>query len=226
MPSEVKLGDVTVTWFGHASFMISSGSTKIYIDPFVLPNHVEKSDFILVTHDHFDHCHEENVRKLRHDSTKVIGAISSIKKLGFGMPMNVDKHVEHAGVKITAVEAYNVNKFRAPEQPFHPRGLGVGFVIEIAGKKIYHTGDTDHIPEMAELQKHSIDLALLPIGGTYTMTTGEAAEAAKSIKPKTIVPMHYNSDKYGVTGINADPIEVAKLLIGKGIVVNILSPLC
>lgn len=222
---EIKLGDVVVTWFGHASFMVSDGNARIYIDPFVLPSDAEKAGIVLVTHDHFDHCDVNNTNKLRTDSTKVYGAISSIKKLGFGSPMTVDKVAEHNGVKITTVEAYNTNKFRSPGNPFHPRGLGVGFVIEIAGKKVYHAGDTDNIQEMSDLQKMNIDVALLPIGGTYTMTAGEAAEAAKSIRPKFIVPMHYNSDKYGVSGINADPIELAKLLVGKGIVVNILNPM-
>lgn len=217
---DVKLGNITVTWFGHASFMISDGTVKAYIDPFVLPSHPEKADAVLITHDHFDHCDVDNAKKLRSDSTKIFGAISAVKKLGFGAPMTVDKHVQHGDLKVTAVEAYNISK------PFHPRGLGVGFVVEIAGRKIYHAGDTDNIPEMAELQKLNIDLALLPVGGKYTMNTHEAAEAAKSIKPKFLVPMHYNSDKYGVAGINADPIEVAKDLIGKGIVVNILSPMC
>jgi L-ascorbate metabolism protein UlaG (beta-lactamase superfamily) len=216
---EVKLNDVAVTWFGHASFLITNGGTRVYVDPFVLPNNAEKADIILISHDHFDHCYANNINKLRSDKTKILGAISSVKKLGFGAPMTVDKHMEHNGVKITAVEAYNISK------PFHPRGLGIGFVIEMASKKIYHAGDTDNIPEMAELQKMNIDIALLPIGGHYTMNAAEAAEAAKSIRPKFLVPMHYNSDKYGVTGINADPIEVAKLLIGKGIVVNIITPM-
>lgn len=217
---EVKLSDVVVTWFGHASFMITDGITKIYVDPFVLPSNPGKADIVLVTHDHFDHCDRDKTNSIRSENTKVLGAISSIKKLSFGIPMTVDKHVSHESVSVTAVEAYNISK------QFHPRGLGVGFIIEIGGKKIYHAGDTDHIKEMAELQKNAIDLALLPIGGTYTMNAAEAAEAAKTIRPKAIVPMHYNSDKYGVTGINADPIEVAKLLVGKGVMVNILKPLC
>ncbi len=216
---EIKLNPVTVTWFGHASFLVTDGTAKVYIDPFVLPSNTDKADVILVTHEHFDHCDIDNTKKLRSDDTKVLGAISSVKKLGFGAPMTVDKTVEHKGIKIHAVEAYNIDK------PFHPRGLGVGFVVSIGEKKIYHAGDTDNIPEMAELQKMNIDLALLPIGGHYTMDASEAAEAAKVIKPKFIAPMHYNSDKYGITGINADPIELAKALIGKGIVVNILVPM-
>ena len=98
-------------------------------------------------------------------------------------------------------------------------------MINIGGVKIYHAGDTDNIPEMTNLQKENIDIALLPIGGKYTMTATEAADAAKSIMPKFLVPMHYNSDKYGIPGINANPVEIAKALIGKGIVVNILEPL-
>jgi L-ascorbate metabolism protein UlaG (beta-lactamase superfamily) len=213
---EIKLGDVSVVWFGHASFMISS-DRKIYIDPFVLPPNPDKADIVLVTHEHFDHCDVNNTNKLRGDDTKVFGSGGSVKKLGFGSPLNVGNRAEHSGIRIAAVEAYNINK------KFHPRGLGIGFVVEIDGKKIYHAGDTDNIPEMALLK--GIDLALLPVGGMYTMTTREAAEAAKVIKPKFLIPMHYNSDKYGVSGVNADPAEIAKLLVGKGIAVNILAPM-
>lgn len=218
---EIKMDDMTLTWFGHASFLIDAGK-KIYIDPHVLPAKTEKADIILVTHEHFDHCNVENIKKLRKDDTEVIGPRGVINKLGFGSTIAPNKTVTLGRIIITATEAYNINKFRAPGQPFHPHGLGVGFVID-AGSRIYHAGDTDNIREMASL--HDIDMALLPIGGTYAMTLNEAAEAAKSFKPRMLVPMHYNSDKYGVSGINADPEELARALAGKGIVVNILEPM-
>ncbi|MBI4174134.1 MAG: MBL fold metallo-hydrolase [Candidatus Aenigmarchaeota archaeon] len=208
-----------VIWFGHASFMIK-GSKNIYIDPHVLPDKTEKADIILVTHEHFDHCNAENIKKLRGEA-KVLGPPGVMKKLGFGSPINIDSVKTIEGVKITGTDAYNTNKFRSPGSPFHPRGLGIGYLIEIGGKTIYHAGDTDNIPEMKNLGH--VDIALLPIGGTYTMTVEEAAEAAKVIKPTISIPMHYNSDKYGIAGINADPEEFARL--AKGVDVKILTPL-
>ncbi len=218
---EVKLDNISVLWYGHASFRITNGKKIINIDPYVLPNSIDKADIVLVTHDHFDHCDANNTSRLRKDGTSVFGAASAVRKLGFGSAMSVGKKITIDDIAIEAVEAYNTNKFRAPGQPFHPRGLGVGFVIETGGKRIYHAGDTDNIKEMASLK--NIDLALLPIGGTYTMTVDEAAEAAKIIKPQLLAPMHYNSDKYGVSGINANPLEF-QMLLGKGIGI-VLEPL-
>jgi L-ascorbate metabolism protein UlaG (beta-lactamase superfamily) len=94
--------------------------------------------------------------------------------------------------EIEAVPAYNVNKFRAPGVVFHPKEMGyVGYVIEIDKIRIYHAGDTDFIPEMNNLGR--IDIAMLPIGGTYTMNVEEAVEAVRTIKPKYTIPMHYGS---------------------------------
>jgi len=214
---EVKLDNVTVTWLGHASFLVDGRGKNIYIDPYVLQENPEPADIILVTHEHFDHFDLDKINSIHTNNTEFFGPDGVINKSGFGRVLAVNDSVDVDGIKITAVEAYNVNK------KFHPPGLGVGYVIEIGGKRIYHAGDTDNIKEMQQLK--NIDLALLPVGGTYTMNVSEAAEAAKTIKPKILVPMHYNSDKYGVTGINADPVQLAKALAGKGIVVNILDPL-
>lgn len=220
---EIKLGEIVVIWFGHASFVITDGERRIYIDPFVLPDNAKKADIILITHDHFDHFNPDKIKILRGKSTEVIGPFGVVSKLGFGIETKVGSRHSFGNIKIKSVEAYNNNKFRAPGQPFHPRGLGVGYVVEMNDIDIYHAGDTDDITEMRNLD--SIDVALLPIGGTYTMTTHEAASAALAFKPRFLVPMHYNSEKYGISGIDADPEELAQMLAGKGIVVNILQPL-
>ena len=92
------------------------------------------------------------------------------------------------GIPISAVPAYNINKFRSPGQPFHPQAAGhVGFVFTVGGRRIYFAGDTDHIPEMKDIK---VDIALLPVSGTYVMTAVEAAEAAAIIQPQVAVPMH------------------------------------
>ncbi|MEM4214665.1 MAG: MBL fold metallo-hydrolase, partial [Candidatus Methanomethylicaceae archaeon] len=91
-------------------------------------------------------------------------------------------------LEVMAVHAYNVKRFRSPGVPFHPKGFGVGYVLTIDGKSIYHAGDTDLIPEMKELKR--VDVAILPTGDTYTMDNSEAAEATLTIKPKIAIPMH------------------------------------
>ncbi|MGD2148731.1 MAG: MBL fold metallo-hydrolase, partial [Anaerolineae bacterium] len=93
------------------------------------------------------------------------------------------------GLQVEAVPAYNVNKFRSPGVPYHAREAGhVGFVVTSEGQRIYHAGDTDHIPEMAALK--AIDIALLPVSGIYVMTAEEAAQAAAVIRPGIAIPMH------------------------------------
>jgi len=224
MTSTFDLNGLTITWLGHASFLIKNEKI-IYIDPFVLPKQAEKADYILVTHEHYDHCDAQKINQIRKESTIVIAAKGCEKNLGSNMVgMKAGDVYKHEGMEVEAVHAYNVNKFRSPGNPFHPKGLGVGFILEINGKKIYHAGDTDHIQEMHELREKNIDIALLPVGGTYTMTAQEAAEAAAEIKPKFLIPMHYKSDKYGLQ-LNNDLTPLAKGLAGKGVVLKILEPL-
>jgi L-ascorbate metabolism protein UlaG (beta-lactamase superfamily) len=216
--SEVKLGNLTIKFFGHASFEII-GSKIIYIDPFVLPENAIKADYILITHNHFDHCAVDNAKKLQMNDTRIIGTMDCVTKLT-GKTNSIapgEYFIYPDGVRIDAVEAYNINKLQ------HPKGFGVGFVITIDGKKIYHAGDTDKIPEMINLT--GIDVALLPIGGTFTMDVNEAAEAAKMFKPKIVIPMHYNSGKYGINGIDADLGKLNDLLKDSGIEIKILKPL-
>ena len=174
----------------------------MYIDPYVLDSDPQKADIIVVTHDHFDHCSPEKIQQICTEATVIVGPSSCQSKLqGFNFrPLNVSEEIEIKGVKIKAVPAYNIGK------PFHPKGSGIGVVITLDGKKIYHAGDTDFIPEMAELK--DIDVALLPIGGTYTMDVEDAARAANVIKPKIVIPMHYNY----LEGLEKDPREFEKLV--------------
>lgn len=213
--SEIKLDDVTIKWLGHASFEIT-GNKKIYIDPFVLPDNASKADYTLITHSHYDHCAADNVKKIQKNDTRIIGTMDCIKNLtGRTNSIKPGESFDYPdGIKVIAVPAYNINK------SFHPEGSGVGFVISIKGKTIYHAGDTDFIPEMSSLDKDNIDVALLPVGGTYTMTADEAAEAAKAIKPKIAVPMHFGK----IIGGRNDAERFASLLKGSGIEVVILNP--
>jgi L-ascorbate metabolism protein UlaG (beta-lactamase superfamily) len=117
-----------------------------------------------------------------------------------------------AGVEVETVRAYNVNKFREPGVPFHPREADhVGYVVEVDGVRLYFAGDTDQIPEMDEID---CDVALLPVSGTYTMTAEEAAEAAKVLDPIIAVPMHYG----GRIGRQDDGQRFAEMYGGKTVI--------
>ncbi|RLI22530.1 MBL fold metallo-hydrolase [Candidatus Bathyarchaeota archaeon] len=179
---------ITVKWLGHASFQIRVDGKVIYIDPYE-GAYEEKADLILVTHSHFDHCDTSKISMIRKGDTVIVAPEDCARKIGGEVKsLKAGESLEVDGVKVTAVEAYNYKRFRSPGVPFHPKGLGVGYVLEVEGKRIYHAGDTDFIPEMKDLK--NIDLALVPSGGTYTMDNPEAAEAVLAFKPKKVMPMH------------------------------------
>ena len=193
----MKLMTVDIDWLGHDTFRIKSGNLVIYTDPFVLSPGCEKADLILVTHEHFDHCDKEKIRQLIKGDTVVVAPVSCNLKLNdLGVKIETlsnSQKKEVKGVSIEAVPAYNVNKFKSPGVVFHPKGFGNGYVFEVNGTRLYIAGDTDFIPEMKSLK--NIDIALLPIGGTYTMDESEAAEAVKAFEPRYVIPMHYGTLK-------------------------------
>ncbi len=180
-----------IHWLGHASFRIENDKT-IYIDPYELKGEPPKANLILITHDHSDHCSPDDVAKIAKDDTVIVTIAAAAQKLkGDVRVVKPGDSITVLGIPIEAVPAYNVNKFRSPGEPFHPKESGhVGFILTVGGQRIYHAGDTDIIPEMNDIQA---DIALLPAGGTYTMTAEEAAEAANRIKPKVAIPMHYGA---------------------------------
>ena len=180
--------DFLVKWLGHASFIVKAEGKTIYIDPYE-GEYDEKADLILVTHSHHDHCDPFKINKIREDHTTIIAPKDCAPKIGGKVKtLKPGEKAIVENITVEATEAYNYKRFRSPGIPYHPKGLGVGYLITAEGKTVYHAGDTDFIPEMNRLGK--IDLALLPSGGTYTMNNPEAVEAALAIKPKVAVPMH------------------------------------
>ena len=171
-----------IKWLGHASFRIEGSKTTVYIDPWKLKNALP-ADVICITHSHFDHLSEEDVKKIRKPTTVIMGPADC--KGGFGDAFKaVAPGASHTigDVVVEAVPAYNIDK------DFHPKKNNwVGYIVTVDGVRIYHSGDTDVIPEMADFK---VDVALLPVGGTYTMTVKQAADAVKKLKPKVAVPMH------------------------------------
>lgn len=175
-----------LTWFQHAAFLWDKGK-KIYFDPWGLPEGPEISDIILITHDHFDHLSVEDIRKIHSPKTTLVAPPDCAAKLvGNIVPLRPGEKTEIDGVKIEAVPAYNL------QSSHHPRkNEWLGFIVEVGGERLYHAGDTDFIPEMRSIKT---DVALLPVGGTYTMNGEEAAKAADAIQPRVAaVPMHFGA---------------------------------
>ncbi|MGQ9679607.1 MAG: MBL fold metallo-hydrolase [Candidatus Bathyarchaeia archaeon] len=175
-------------WLGHASWKITIGDKVIYVDPYQ-GDYDEEADLILASHSHQDHFDPKKVKLVRGGKTVVIAPTDVASKVNYPVKsLKPGESETFDGITIQAVEAYNNKRFRSPGNPFHPRGLGVGYLIKAEGKIVYHTGDTDFIPEMKELR--GLDLVLIPSGGTYTMDNAEAAEAVVRMHPKVAIPMH------------------------------------
>lgn len=185
---DVKQMVSNIHWLGHDSFRIKGDGLVIYIDPWQIEDG-PKADLILITHDHRDHCSPADVAKVQKEDSVIVTVAGAAAKLsGQIQVVKPGDELRVKGIPISAVPAYNVNKFRSPGVPFHPRESGyVGFVVTVEGQRIYHAGDTDCIPEMGSI---NADIALLPVSGTYVMTADEAVEAAAIIKPQIAIPMH------------------------------------
>ena len=206
--------EVVFTAIKHASMRIQYDGLEIQVDPVAefAPatdySTFPKADVILVTHEHFDHFDRGAIAALKKDTTEVIANPAVQKMLGFGVAMtNGESRVTAKGIKLDAVLAYNTTPGHTQ---FHPKGRDNGYVLTIDGLRIYIAGDTEDIPEMANLK--DIDVAFLPCNQPYTMTPEQVAKATRTIKPKVLFPYHYSQT----------PVKrVVELLAGSGIDVRI-----
>lgn len=177
---------VSITWLGHAAFKIKTKDKVIYLDPYQIKEE-EKADIVVSTHGHGDHFDRGSIKKLVKDNTIVIGpaSISNQLKKFNGKGLNLYEPFEVENIKIELIPSYNVKKQN------HPKSAEwAGIIVEAEGKKIYHAGDTERIPEMKDLASRNIDVGLFPCGGTYTMDFDESTDCAVDVKPRVAVPMH------------------------------------
>jgi L-ascorbate metabolism protein UlaG (beta-lactamase superfamily) len=198
-----------IHWLGHDTIWLE-GSVKVCFDPFQI-NTKRPADLVLITHEHFDHCSPDDVAKIQRKETTIVTDPMSAKKLSGDVRIVVPgDSLQVKGVEIEVGPAYNTNK------DFHPKKAAMlSFVVSLDGIRYYHAGDTDYIPEMNDLR---VDVAFLPVSGTYVMTAEEAILAARAIKPGLAIPMHYGA----IVGSEDDALRFKKALQGE-IEVAILS---
>ena len=182
-----------VEWLGHSGFRIRAPGGYVYIDPYRVDDG-PPADLILITHGHYDHFSPRDVERLSHEGTWLVGPAAVAERVSgrvhsIAPGEALDEELVD-GVLVQAVAAYNTSKRDQEGNLFHPREAGwVGYQLNVRGERLYHSGDTDVIPEMDAIT--GVDLALLPVSGVYVMTAHEAAEAARRIQPRVAVPMHW-----------------------------------
>ena len=200
---KTSAGDLKMTFFGHASLMFEFNNLVIYIDPVSTDySKLPKADLILVTHDHYDHLDIRAIKALRKNDTDIICTKTCNEEIKTGIVMKNGDTRTAKGIKIEAVPAYNIVHKRGDGEPYHPKGVGNGYVLVLGDKKVYIAGDTENIPEMKNLT--GIDIAFLPMNLPYTMTPRMVADAVNMFNPKILYPYHY-----GKTNVN-ELIELLK----------------
>jgi L-ascorbate metabolism protein UlaG (beta-lactamase superfamily) len=207
-------GDLAITFLGHASLLLVFKGKNIYIDPFGKVadySNLPKADTIISTHEHLDHLDPQAVAAIRTPATLLVMNPAGAGQIGAGIVMQNGDTQTIAGIRIEAVPAYNIVHERESGQPFHPKGVGNGYILTFGDLRLYLAGDTENIPEMKEIR--DVAVAFLPMNLPYTMTPEMVAEAAKAFRPRILYPYHYG---------NTDVAKLVELLMPeKGIDVRI-----
>jgi L-ascorbate metabolism protein UlaG (beta-lactamase superfamily) len=210
---ETNAGDLRIMFLGHASLLMTFKGKNIHIDPFgevAEYSKLPQADIIISTHEHFDHLDPKAIKAILKPSTVIIGNAAGIRQIGNGIALkNGEKH-NLGDFELEVVPAYNILHKRENGQPFHPQGIGNGYILFFGDKRIYIAGDTENIPEMGNLK--NIDIAFLPMNLPYTMTPEMVAMAAKTIRPRILYPYHYG---------NTDVTQLSKLLQTENIEIRI-----
>ena len=192
-PDTIKTsaGDLVITFIGHGSLLFTFGGTTIYVDPYSkLADYAKlpKADVILITHEHRDHLDPAAIEKVRTGKTTIVLTEAGAEQVSGGMVVKNGDVKAIKGMTVEAVPAYNIVSKRENGQPYHPKGVGNGYIITFGDKRVYVAGDTENIPEMKSLK--NIDIAFLPMNLPYTMTPEMVADAAKIFRPRVLYPYH------------------------------------
>ncbi|MEK6855758.1 MAG: MBL fold metallo-hydrolase [Nanoarchaeota archaeon] len=224
----MKIGEAELEFLGHSGFIISFGtngsSKRIAIDPYMVSLGIEKVDYILITHGHYDHCSIEDITKLAKSGSIIIvpadvqSKITKIDEVHLQV-IEVGDELTLGNIKIEAIPAYNVSK------DFHPKSEGwMGYVVKFANTVIYHAGDSDSIPEMQRLsgygKKGVTFIALLPVSGNYVMDFEQAAKTASLLNPDVAIPMHYGSGVIGTLEDAKNFVKVCESLNVKAVILE------
>jgi len=211
----MTIADLEVERIGHSGFRIESETDRLYIDAFdeILSGEEPAGNLVLSTHDHWDHFDPEAITALAtSDATAVVHEASDTEDIGVDniRQVRADESLAIDGVDVSAVPAHNLVRRREPGKPFHPKGEGVGYIVEMNGTSVYHTGDTAPLDHMADID---VDVMLVPIGGAYVMSLNDAYWALHMVQPEVTVPMHYGhiddskADASGFENVVADVSE-------------------
>jgi len=207
---KTSAGDLKITFIGHGTLMYTFQGKIIHVDPFgEMADYTKlpKADIILLTHEHRDHLDPKALSILHTEKTVVVLTQTCAKQIDAGIVMNNGDLKTLEGLKIEAVPAYNIIHKREGGQPFHPKGIGNGYVITFGDKRVYVAGDTENTPEMKELK--NIDIAFLPMNLPFTMTPEMVADAVKAFKPKILYPYHYSkTDPSSLLNLMKDTKEI------------------
>jgi L-ascorbate metabolism protein UlaG (beta-lactamase superfamily) len=208
-------GEVEIYLIGHGTLMFKVNDLVIHVDPvssYGKYDNLPKADLILVTHEHFDHLDAALIEKLRKPETVMYCNLNSAGKVKWAQVIKNGDVKTYRDIKIEAIPAYNIVNEQSKGHPYHPKGIGNGYILTIVGMRFYIAGDTENTPEMKALK--NIDVAFLPMNIPYTMTPAMVADAAKAFKPKILYPYHYGDTNTG---------ELINLMKGSGIEVRIRS---
>ncbi len=197
-------GELKMTFIEHGTLMFEFNGMVIHIDPvgqYADYSTLPKADLVLITHHHGDHLDLNVLNMICTEETDVILTEICREQFEKGTVMGNGDETEVRGIHIKAVPAYNIKHLRSGGIPYHIKGEGNGYVLELGDKKVYIAGDTENTPEMKSLE--NIDIAFLPMNLPYTMTPEMVADAAKAFMPKILYPYHYG---------NTNPQELVDLL--------------
>lgn len=217
LPSDViptDHGELVLTFLGHGTLRLEHGGKVVHVDPWSkLTDYAAQpdADLILITHAHRDHLDPAAIAEIRREDTVVIGNAEACAQVEGCRALANGDSTETLGFRVAALPAYNIVHTRDTGEPFHPKGRDNGYLVDVAGSRVYIAGDTENTPEMKALE--GIDVAFLPMNLPYTMTPEMVADAARAFRPKILYPYHYG---------DTDPERLVELLEGEeGIEVRI-----